>query len=296
MYIILAIIVEIISILVSLGIHVGGGVVDILRISRKGYKIDEKKLKEIQEEVKKPKKVSTLRSLLTGVLMFFPGINILWAIGKSIYTSSVLLKELKKSGALIPMTDAEKETYAGLTRLKDKFAFTLFNAIKYNEEEEFFMVLGGQILYTDPGLREIEQNRLDPNEFTYDEVMKLNEITGTTYRFGRVDNENTAFIGVPETDTEFKRVKFESEDGKIIHNYTSMTDEEAKDKSFIVYPYRTSDEVNQKLEEAVKEIENARLKKTKDECAVAVYENMNNDVEITKEETGPVLKKTIGRR
>ena len=297
MYIILAILIELATILASVGIHLGGAFADILKVSKEGYKVDEKKLEDIRKKVNNAKKSSPLRDALTGALIFIPGLNILWAIVKSIYDRSTIIRELKKADALIPMTEDEKESYSELTRLKDKIAFTMFTAVKEHEEERFVMVSGGHIFCTDPGLRTIKQNRLDPNGFTLDEVKKLNDITGTTYRLGRIDNENTAFIGIPQNDTQFKRIEFDSEDRKITHDYISMTEEEAKDKTFIVYPYRTDDETNKKLEEAVKEIEKARLEKTNEESPVKIYNIMTSDDDLVeKEEEGPVLKKTIGTR
>ena len=98
------------------------------------------------------------------------------------------------------------------------------------------------------------------------------------------------------------------------HTYNIMTEEEAQDKKFIVYPYTTHNE--EEVQKIIEKIKQARInKKTKSEEELAQkqtlsekayvpmemeepivkeeYVPMEMEEPITEEEQGPVLRKSI---
>ena len=154
------------------------------------------------------------------------------------------------------MTEEEKEQYAKMEGKLQKLTFTAFTASK-ESEEEFFGFIGKRPIVVDHGLTTLYYGPLMPLNYTLDEVKRLNEATNYSYRIGKIDGKNVAIIGIPNPDSPVSRIQLKSEDYKITHTYEKMTEEEAQDKTFTVYPFMS--ETNEKVQEVVEEIKQSRI-------------------------------------
>lgn len=302
MYIFLGIVGELATVVGSIVITLNCAVDSVLEISKNGYKIDKSVLDEYEKRKAEEKKEKSngLKKALAVVLLFVPGVNLLRASIASIKTKKSLMNNPQIKEALIPMTDKEKEQYAKMEGKMQKLTFTAFTTAKENDEEEFIGFIGKRPIVVDYGLTSLYYENLIPLAYTLDEVKKLNEATTYSYRIGKIDGRNVAVIGIPNPDSSFSRIQFKAEDYKITHNYDKMTEEEAKDKTFIVYPFTTQNE--EEVQKVIEEIKQARIAGTKrvnvervPKQTIFEQDSIPTETEetIVEEQQGPVLKKTL---
>lgn len=140
---------------------------------------------------------------------------------------------------------------------------------------------------------------LCPNIYTN---TRLNEATTFSYRIGKIDDKNVAVIGIPNPDSPVSRIQFKSEDYKITHTYEKMTEEEAKDKTFTVYPFTTYEDTKENLEKVIEEIKQSRIDSATKANLEALqsqprfeqnYIPTETEEVLTEGQQGPVLKKTL---
>ncbi len=255
MVIFLGIVGELATVIGSVAIILNAGFDSILEISKNGYKIDKSVLDEFKNQQKKQKSNLAKRFINT-VLLLLPGINLIDANvkGNKIKKSVMDDPEIKK--AIVPMTEKEKEQYAKMKSKLEKLEFTAITTIK-EDEEEFFGFVGKRPIVVDYGLTSLPYEKLMPLNYTLDEVKRLNEATTHSYRIGKVDGKNVAIIGIPNPNSPVSRIQLKSENYKITHTYEKMTEEEAQDKTFTVYPFMS--EEDEKVQEIVDEIKQSRI-------------------------------------
>lgn len=296
------------SVLGELGTVVGSfviqfnGVLDsFLEIPKNGYKIDKAILDDYQkrqDEAEKEKKSASNFALGT-LLLLIPGVNLVFSGIKVAKMKKAVMNDPKIKEALVPMTEKEKEQYSQLDGKLQKLLFSAYTLSKENEEEEFFGFIGNRPIVVDHGLTSLHYDFLLPLAYSFDEVKKLNEVTNYSYRVGKVDGRNIAIIGIPNPDSHVSRVQFKAENYKMTHTYENMTEEEAKDKTFIVYPFIQNDEILEKFEKCIEEISKSRedkKNKTKSEITTPLPEIKQDslfETEVSNEQQGPVLKKTF---
>ena len=263
MIIIAGIIIELASIVGTIVISTNAGVDSVLEISKNGYKID----KKVLEEFKKNKEEGNLKNLsfktkVKGTaLLLIPGVNVIDSLIKGKKLKNTIMDSPEIKEAIIPMTEREKELYANMNSKFEKLAFTAFTAGKENDEEEFMGIYGHIPIVVDHGLSSLHYEELLPLAYTFDEVKRLNDASGYSYRIGKMDGRNVAIIGIPNADKTICRLQLKNENYKVTHNYENMSEEEAKDKTFIVYPFTKNDAV----EETIQEILKSRGEKSKKE-------------------------------
>ena len=313
LFIILGIIGEFGTIAGSFYIMINGTINSMLEIAKKGYKYKKNELDEYLNNNNK-EKANRFEIALRLVLFLIPGVNLLNAIINSHKIKTIMLNDPTIKKFLIPMTDKEKEQYSKMKGKIEKLKFTSVISGKENDDEEFFGFIGNQAIVVDHGLTSIYYEKLLPLDYTLDEVKELNEATTYSYRIGTIGGKNIAIIGIPNPDSPVKRIQFKSEDYKMTHTYNIMTEEEAQDKKFIVYPYTTHNEEEvQKIIEKIKQDRINRKTRSEEELAqkqpisekayvpmemeesIAKEEYVPMEIEepIAKEEQGPVLRKSI---
>lgn len=301
MYIFLGIVGELATVVGSVAIILNGAVDSVLEISKNGYKIDKSVLDEYEKRQAEEKKEKTngFKKALGVVLLFVPGVNLLRAGIANIKMKKSVMNDPQIKEALIPMTDREKEQYAKMEGKMQKLTFTAFTTAKENEEE-FFGFIGKRPIVVDHGLTSLYYEELMPLAYTLDEVKRLNEATTYSYRIGKIDGKNVAVIGIPNPDSPVSRIQFKSEDYKITHAYDKMTEEEAQDKTFIVYPFTTHNE--EEVQKVIEEIKKIRIDGTrranlepvpKQTIFEQAYVPTETEGTIVEEQQGPVLKKTL---
>lgn len=312
-FIILGIFGELGSIAGSFYIMINGSIKSMLEIAKKGYKYKKNELDEYLNNNNK-EKANGFEIALGLVLFLIPGVNLLNAVIKSHKMKTIMLNDPTIKKFLIPMTDKEKEQYSKMKGKIEKLRFTAVISGNENEDEEFFGFIGNQAIVVDHGLTSIYNEKLLPLDYTLDEVKELNAATTYSYRIGTIGGKNIAIIGIPNPDSPVKRIQFKSENYKMTHTYNIMTEEEAQDKKFIVYPYTTHNEEEvQKIIEKIKQDRINRKTKSEEELAqkqtisekayVPIemeepivkeeYVPVEMEEHITQEEQGPVLRKSI---
>ena len=300
MYIFLGIVGELATVVGSVAISLNGAFDSVLEISKNGYKIDKSVLDEYEKRQAEEKKEKTngFKKALGVVLLFVPGVNLLRAGIANIKMKKSVMNDPQIKEALIPMTDSEKEQYAKMEGKMQKLAFTAFTTAKENEQEEFFGFIGKRPIVVDHGLTSLSYEELIPLAYTLDEVKRLNEATTYSYRIGKIDGKNVAVIGIPNPDSPVSRIQFKSEDYKITHAYDKMTEEEAQDKTFIVYPFTTHNE--EEVQKVIEEIKQFRIDGTRANLELVPKQTIfepayvpTETKETIVEEQGPVLKKTL---
>ena len=298
MYILLAVLGEVASVAGTLAITLKGGTDLILEITENGYKFPFGSKEEMEAFLAKSKEKRNnkkgLKDLYNKVSMFIPGVNLI--------TASVNIRKMKKEvlndpetkKIIVPMTDKEKEQYSKMDGKLQKLQYIIF-LTENNKEKEFVGFIGHHPLAVDHGLLSIYFDEILPLNYTLEEIKRLNDATGYTYRVGKIDGRNVAVIGIPEPDKLVSRITFKSEDCNIKHDYNRMTDEEAEGKEFAVYPFSLNQESKEKLVQVIEEIKNSRVdaavKANMDE--LRKFFNNEPDTTIQEEQNGPVLGKRL---
>lgn len=252
---------EVATIAGSIAISLNACIDLVLEISKNGYKIDRDKLEEIQAKEEK-KKSRIWGKVLGTTLLLLPGVNLAYASIQAIKMKKELINNPEVKEMLVPMTDKEKEQYEKMEGKIRKLEFTAFTAVM-NEEEEFVGFIGKKAIIVDHGLTTLDYEELLPLDYTLDEVKRLNEITKHTYRIGKIDGKNVAIIGIPNPDYPISRIEFKSEDYNIAHDFKKMTDDEAKDKTFTVYPFMKNEYIEENLQIAIEEIKQSHIESNK---------------------------------
>ena len=305
MMIFLGIIVELATVAGTLAIVVRDEMDAIIKIPENGYKIDkdtfEKWRKQRTETVKE---VTLIQKWKFFFLLLFPGVNLINATIKGVQLKRSVMNNPQFQEVLIPMTQEEKDFYSRLEGRFQKVMCATFSITK-KEEEELMGFDGKHPIIVDHGLMSIYNEKLLPLAYTLDEVKRLNEATTYSYRIGKVDGRNVAIIGIPNSNKAVCRLEFVKEDGGVKHTYESISEEEAQNSTFIVYPFSSDDE-----EEVQKVIEEIRASRIQNAKKVTVVSSQNNQTTSTyldalqlpnenlvdiqaKENCGPVLKKSL---
>lgn len=261
MIIFLGIVGELATVVGSVAITLNAGIDSILEISKNGYKIDKSVLDEVQKKQaeKKKQKTSLGNKVLGTTLLLVPGVNLINASIKGAKLKKSVMNDPQVKEAIVPMTEQEKEQYAEMEGKLQKLAFTAFTSGK-EKEEEFLGFFGKKPIAVDHGLISLYCEELMPLDYTLDEVKRLNEATTYSYRVGNIDDRNVAVIGIPNPESPVSRIQFKAEDFKITHSYKEMTDEEAQDKTFRVYPFMIYDDTQAAaVEKVFREIEQSRI-------------------------------------
>lgn len=305
MYIFLGIIGELATVIGSSYIILNGALDSVLEISKNGYKIDKNTLDEFSKKQKKEKqsKNKGIKRLLGGIILFTPGVNLISSIIKVNKLKKSVMSDPMIKEALIPMTDKEKEQYAKMEGKMQKLAFTAFTAKKGNNDEEFFGFVGNRPIVVDHGLTAIYYEELMPLDYTFDEVKRLNDATTYSYRIGKIEGKNVAIIGIPNPDSQVSRVQFKKENYSITHAYEKMTEEDAQDKTFVVYPFTTHYEED--VQKVINEIKQSRTHSSVNANLETLQveprfeqdyiQAINEEVQ-TEPQQGPVLKKTLMKK
>ena len=254
MTIILGILIELVTVISSYLINLNSSLDKMLSLSKEGYKIDyDTYEKYLHNSALKDDK----NKILNTILLLIPGINLLKSLINKyqvITEKDPLIEENK-----IPMSEKEIKEY---NSLKNRYQRQFYNLFMYIEDtnEKDLIFEGLQPVIIDNYLLKLNEKIL-PLSYSLDEVLKLNNLTNYSYRIGTVDNINTAIIGIPNSTYKLARVQYNYDDDFTTHDFKEMTLEDAKDKKFIVYLFDPSEELKNKVDEGIKEIQITRQEK-----------------------------------
>ncbi len=261
----------------------------VLRLAKQGYRMDKDAL--IAYYLDKLNKSKNTKKFKKGFatfsfLMFILGVNMISSLIDGINSINELVDDPNIKTLAVPLKENEIEALNQLNSKKLKYSFILTK--KMEDEEELFGFLGKKPMFVDYGAHNLYYEPLLPLAYTLDEVKRLNEVTELSYKLGNVDGKNIAIIGVDKPDDLFCRVSFKSEENEIKHKFTELSEEEAKDKKFVVYPFtgRNLDKVNNVVENIKQERNNTQPVKNNKPVFFTDYENV-------LEEQGPVLRRKL---
>jgi hypothetical protein len=265
MYIILGLIVELTTFFGTNIIIFKAALDCVLKIPEEGYKIDKTALDEYKKNHEKDKE-GIFNQIIGYLILLFPGINLLYAHIKSIRMKKLMMDDVEVKKLLIPMTEDEKKQYAELENLEQKLLFTISLSASENE------------VIKDDESTLLNYNELFPLAYTLEDVKKLNNVTNCSYSIGKIDGRNIAIIGIPTSDISINQIRLKKEDFKIIHSYEIMNEEDAKNKTFLVYPFTNIND--EAIQNTIDEIIESRRSKKQNE---KIYRN--NFLEDTKLES-----------
>ena len=286
MVIFLGIVGELITVIGSVAITIHFIIDSVLEIPNNGYKLDKDLLDEKKAKEKTQKPNST-KMALTTMLLLAPGINLIYTSIKGVKLKKSIMKDPEMKKYLIPMPEIEKEKYA---QLKSKFW-----KLKW-------------ATFADYKLTSLCYEKLMSLDYTLDEVKRLNEATTYSYRIGVSNGKNIAIIGIPNPNGTIKRIRSKEDNYNMIHMYENITEEEAKNKTFTVYPFTIYEETQSEVEKAVQEIKKSRMDQAvkanlEEREASKVLQSQfyleQDDIPIVTEEVltevpqGPVLQRTL---
>ena len=123
MTILLAILIEILSVVGSSVIALKGATDALLQIPENGYKLDMDALQKYQQEYSQNNDKN--KRNLAKILLFTPGVNLIFMTFNSYKFKRNVMTDETVRKTLIPMTDDEKEEYAKIDNYFEKVMFTL---------------------------------------------------------------------------------------------------------------------------------------------------------------------------
>ena len=266
----------------------------ILEILNNGYKIDAGTLDKYLDQIELKEKQ---RNNLEKMLDFIPGVNLIFAKIKYDKLKKGIMNDPIIKESLIPMTDKEKEIYSTLKGRDEKTIFMDF-LFKNNDNVEFFNYIEGNVLILDNEAVWLAHERLLLLSYTKDEVEKLNNITNNEYILGKMDGISVAIIGIPSIECNSIlnngsdiRVRLAMENYLSVHTFKKMSDEEAKDKHFVVYPFYLDDKIKDNLDKCIDNIIDTRAKEKSKKSKDYLNFNMNKHDYQYKQGESKVLKR-----
>lgn len=250
------------------------------------------KYQKVQNE-KIQKEKSLLNKAIRGILSLTPGVNLLIAGIKTYQIEHLDLEDEDLKAIIQPMTEEEKKMYKSLKTKTQKIGYAAIVTEK-KANEDLIGYVGNKAIIVQQNLVSIPNDQLVPLAYTLEEVKELNEVTGLSYKLGRMDGINTAIIGLPNSDKHFDSVKLKKDNFTKVHDYKLFSEEEAKDKTFIVYPYSKEKEVLAFVEELRKK---RHINKTQSSIAENLEFNAKLDELLQKtllvEEMAASVEKTV---
>lgn len=245
----------------------------IEKIGNKGYKVDFDKFVEVTEN----KKIGD-QNLKTIISFAIPGINIINCMIKNHKEIKKINKELEENNAFIPMNEFEKEQY---NKLPDKNSKVQFVMVCEKLSQEIIDAFQKTMLYiADPNdlleknIAQLYYDKLPIISYSLDEVKQLSKSINSHYKLGKMNDINTAIIGLPEECTINYTIVRNDKD-LLEMEYQELNEDELENKKFVVYPFNIDFEESQELKECYQKIIDKRDNKTSGTSIV--YNTYYND-------------------
>ncbi len=227
------------------------------KISKNGYKVDMVTLDNCI--LKMSDKTPNNERLVSLILSIIPGVNMIHRLIEGIKERHEIMNALCIKEALIPMTDKEKEEYSQTKKWSQKLSFSIFTPLRY------------QAL---------------PGTYTLDEVKKLNATILDSYTIGTINNIPVAIIGISKYSDSINRIKFLNDNET--YEFKKLTEEEAQNMMFTVYPFLSEVLDNKKLQKCLEEITKIQSNKAK------ISEDYNKETSMESVHFTPEEISTVG--
>lgn len=244
------------------------------KIGKKGYKLDYEKFCEITKD----KKIGD-HKLKTIISFMIPGINIINCVIKNHIEIKKINKELEDNNAFIPMDENEIEYYNTIKEKQSKVQYLLmcdeltktFNDIT----EKALLYLTDAKVLLEKNIVQLYYDKLPIISYSLEEVKQLSDSINSHYKLGKMNDINTAIIGLPEECTINSAIV--KNDDKILEmDYQEVNEDEYVNKKFVIYPFNIDFEESQELKDCYQKIIDKRDNKVTNNNQV-VYNIYYND-------------------
>lgn len=222
--------------------------------AKKGYRFTQDDMKKYSYEALQSRKAarektgfgaSTIHMLkVVGklVVVLTPGVNLAAAIISSKKHCDSVYRSMEKDGVLIPLSKSERDELNESSNAFEKFWASV-----------------GFIADADQTKFNLDFPPLEDLGYSLEEVEKLDEIMyGRVLRLGAANDQNIAIIGLPDSTVSVTEVVFPDQENEV-HEFKELSRDEAKDKTFVVYPYYFNQEMKENLDAAVAAMKEARM-------------------------------------
>ena len=264
----------------------------LIDMAEDGYVLNRDKVMEVKENKNwiKNKEDKVINKLKT-ISFFIPVVNIIVAALDNIDLKDRIIKEYKANDVLDELSEKDIEYFKSLKTKMQKILYITAQIDKKEGEEVIGFMGNTSLVVVDHDLSRLNYEKLLPLDYDLNDVKELNNVTGYTYRVGTIDGENVAVIAIPNAGKTLKRVKFPNESYFDAHKYEEMDLDEAKNKTFTVYPYTYEDRFKDDLEAVVEEIKQSRIASNSYVENELTEEINSYDETNTHEQEGPVLRR-----
>ena len=181
--------------------------------------------------------------MVKNITRFIPGINILAAYGILCLAKHRFYETKIFKNTAIPLDPAETFVCKGF-KGKKRRAFI----------KGFMRDASIDRTFISDGTLRLKTDSLVSLSYTYDDVKQLSKATNKSYILGNVDGRNIAIVNAPYgLMLDFSKITFKDDHTPSSFNF--YTEDEGKDKRFVVYPYIN----DKKLDVEARKIEEERI-------------------------------------
>lgn len=228
-------------------------------IGDNGYVIDSEKLEQLLNEQPKYTRKEELKDV---ILFLIPGINIANTVIRKNKCVKQLKKSIKENDALKPMSDIEYRFYQKLPNTLSKASYVVYSDAQAkqieNKMKEIKIFFDDEEKVLENNIAQLYYDRLPAIAYSLEEVKKLSSSIDLHYKLGKMCGINTAIIGLPNDNCEIKKTIVKKDESLVKYEYEQKDEEEMKNEKFIIYPFGTDFNENDKLKECYDEIIESR--------------------------------------
>lgn len=283
------ILLEIVTLGLSIIIEFKGAIDGLISLAEDGYIVDKNRFFEKQKNgTLKTKKKNKLLNTLGFICFFIPGVNVIYSSIEAINLKKDFKRKILDNDVYIKISDHKIELLNSIDSTITKAAY-IGNLI---EDKEVVAVNNSRVFTVDTDNLKLKYDKLEPIEYSLNDVKELNNITGYTYRVGTMDNDNVAIIGIPSSSTKVEKVNFRDETFMQYHMFEEMDLDDAKYKKFTVYPYTWEERFENDIHKSIEKMKKVRNNNIEDSNNY-YDDNLYEDIIPQKEQNGPVLSRRL---
>jgi hypothetical protein len=281
---------EAISLPISIKIRLNLWSQEINNITKKGYRVNRSDILKYFQEKNKPS--SKLGLFFNGLSLGLPGINVLVSQINNAINTHNLFNDLKKEHLLIPLSDKDKEMVKKFKNKDDLITFSLLETFNNDEDVSLEVIDDMPIIYINNILR-LDYPRLPALSYTLAEIKKLNAVYGLKYAIGKMNDINTAIIGMPDTLADTTKVLLGNQSIDNTQSFVPFLEKDITQERFIVYSYASNYENDPKLQNCLNEIISNRDYQKNTNHLLVNKEIVDSNFQNESNNNYPILKRSI---
>lgn len=272
MYVLLGIVGELVTIMVTNMIIKHGYNNCFIKIYDKGFKYDFSLLDNFVENHKKSKKSKSINN----ILLLIPIYNIIYASIQMQKMNKEYFDSDEVQSVIVPLNSYEEAIYNRAKNKKEKLAFAKEITYNQNDQHEFISDANDLAKYLDFSCLHfcfVLEEPIFPLAYTYEEVKEFINAVGGDYIIGKAGSRIIAVIGI--TDPFFREVSWvQFANDETTYGIEFLSEQEAKDKTFLIYPFTASKD--KEIANVVEEIKRKRNQESNNLGSNIVYSTEKN--------------------